>query len=77
MRGLRGLRGLEKLRGSWVVGRGMLATLRGSWVNLRGSWVLFTDNFALVILRGSNFLRGYVSGTFCVGCPFCVSLIAA
>ena len=48
LRGLRGSRGLEKLRGSWVVGR-------GSWVTL----------------------RGYVSGTFCVGCPFCVSLIAA
>ena len=45
LRGLRGSRGLEKLRGSWVVGRGTWATLRGSWVNLRGSWVLFTDNF--------------------------------
>ena len=46
LRGLRGSRGLEKLRGSWVVGRGTWVTLRGSWVNLRGSWVLFTDNFA-------------------------------
>ena len=46
LRGLRGSRGLEKLRGSWVVVRGTWVTLRGSWVNLRGSWVLFTDNFA-------------------------------
>ena len=46
LRGLRGSRGLEKLRGSWVVGRGTWVTLRGSWVYLRGSWVLFTDNFA-------------------------------
>ena len=46
LRGLRGSRGLEKLRGSWVVGRGTWVTLRGSWVNLRGSWVLFTDDFA-------------------------------
>ena len=46
LRGLRGSRGLEKLRGSWVVGRGTWVTLRGSWVKLRGSWVLFTDNFA-------------------------------
>ena len=46
LRGLRGSRGLEKLRGSWVVGRGTWVTLRGLWVNLRGSWVLFTDNFA-------------------------------
>ena len=46
LRGLRGSRGLEKLRGSWVMGRGTWVTLRGSWVKLRGSWVLFTDNFA-------------------------------
>ena len=45
LRGLRGLRGLEKLCGSWVMGR-------GSWVNLRGSWVLFKYNFASVILHG-------------------------
>ena len=49
----------------------------GTWVNLRGSWVLFGDNFARVILRGGNFLRGLnwvifwcVSGTFCVGYHF-------
>ena len=46
LREKRGLCGLEKLRGSWVVDRGTWVTLRGSWVNLRGSWVLFTDNFA-------------------------------
>ena len=45
LRGLRGLRGSENLRGSLVVSR-------GSWVNLRGSWVLSGGNFAWVILRG-------------------------
>ena len=36
---LHGLRGLEKLPGSWVVGRGTRVNLRGSWVNFPGAFL--------------------------------------
>ena len=40
LRGLRGSRGLEKLRGSWVVGRGSWDVGNFAWVVGKFTWVV-------------------------------------